>query len=173
MSEPFIAEIRIFAGNFAPRGWAFCDGQLLSIAQNTALFSLIGTIYGGDGRTTTALPNLRDRAPMHPGNGPGLTPRSLGERSGASAQTLSATEMAPHTHSMPCENESGNAGGINDSRHAVSLLGDKQYAASALPETMAASAIQSTGSGQAHNNMPPYLAMQFIIALTGLYPSRS
>ena len=174
MSEPFIAEIRIFAGNFAPRNWAFCDGQLLPIAQNTALFSLIGTIYGGDGRTTTALPNLKDRAPMHSGSGPGLTPRSQGQHGGNSAQTLTEAEMAPHTHSMPGSTDPGNKGEISSSsRYAVSPLGDEQYATTSLPKAMAAGAIQQTGSGQAHNNMPPYLALNFIIALTGTYPSRS
>ena len=98
MSDPFVAEIKIFAGNFAPRGWAFCNGQLLPIAQNTALFSLIGTTYGGDGRTTTALPNMEDRAPMHPGNGPGLTNRRLGERGGVETVTLSASNMPAHAH---------------------------------------------------------------------------
>jgi microcystin-dependent protein len=98
MSEPFIAEIRIFAGNFAPRGWAFCDGQLLPISQNTALFSLIGTTYGGDGRTTTALPNLQGRAPMHPGRGPGLTERRLGQKGGVETVTLSEAQMPNHNH---------------------------------------------------------------------------
>ena len=99
MSEPFVAEIRIMAFNFAPRGWAFCDGQLLPISQNTALFSLIGTTYGGDGRTTTALPNLRDRAPMHPGRGPGLTARRLGQKVGVDTVTLVEAQIPSHTHS--------------------------------------------------------------------------
>ena len=98
MSEPFTAEIRIFAGNFAPRGWAFCNGQLLPISQNTALFSLIGTTYGGDGRTTTALPNLKGRIPMHPGRGPGLTSRRLGQRGGVEMVTLSEAQMPNHNH---------------------------------------------------------------------------
>ena len=100
MSEPFVAEIRIFAGTFAPRGWAFCNGQLLPIAQNTALFSLIGTVYGGDGRSTTALPNLQGRAPMHPGTGPGLTTRRLGQSAGAETVALTAAHTPSHTHSM-------------------------------------------------------------------------
>ena len=100
MSEPFIAEIKIWAGNFSPRGWAFCDGQLLPISQNTALFSLIGTSYGGDGRTTTALPNLQGRAPMRPGRGPGLTPRSLGQNVGTETVTLVEQQMANHNHTL-------------------------------------------------------------------------
>ena len=100
MSEPFIAEIRIFGGNFAPRSWAFCDGQLLPIAQNTALFSLIGTTYGGDGRTTTGLPNLQGRAPMHPGRGPGLTSRRLGQNGGQETATLGEAQMPNHSHAF-------------------------------------------------------------------------
>ena len=111
MSEPFVAEIRIFAGNFAPRSWAFCNGQLLPVSQNTALFSLIGTTYGGDGRTTTALPNLKGRAPMHPGRGPGLTSRRLGQRGGAEMITLSEAQMPSHTHSA---NASNDAATFND-----------------------------------------------------------
>ena len=104
MSEPFIAEIKIFAGNFAPRGYAFCDGQLLQIAQNTALFSLVGTTYGGDGRVTFGIPDLQGRAPMHPGNGPGLTSRRLGNRAGVERVILTEAQMAAHTHSVRGEN---------------------------------------------------------------------
>jgi microcystin-dependent protein len=147
MSEPFIAEIRIFAGNFAPRGWAFCNGQLLPVAQNTALFSLIGTTYGGDGRTTTALPNLQGRAPMHPGRGPGLTSRRLGESGGSETVTLSTAQMPNHNHPLMASAEN------------------------LVP--MANEALPAAGGSQSHNNMQPYLAINFIIALTGLYPSRS
>ena len=107
MSEPFIAEIRIFAGNFAPRGWAFCDGQLLQISQNTALFSLVGTTYGGDGRTTFGLPNLKGRAPMHAGGGPDLTERRLGQSGGAETVTLTEADMPTHTHTMKASSELG------------------------------------------------------------------
>jgi microcystin-dependent protein len=173
MSERFIAEIRIFASNFAPRGWAFCNGELLPIAQNTALFSLIGTTYGGDGRTTTALPNLEGRAPMHPGRGPGLTSRRLGERTGLETATLSESQIPSHSHgaqgsetvavSGTPENNyvaRGGGRGINSYVDASAPIGTSKQ-------------LQSTGGGQAHNNMQPFLAINFIIALQGLYPSRS
>ena len=175
MSEPFIAEIRIFAGNFAPRGWAFCDGQLLPIAQNTALFSLIGTVYGGDGRTTTALPNLKARAPMHPGRGPGLTDRRLGEKLGAPAVTLTEAQMPNHGHTQTAF-PGGRAGSGNSNDVSGSQISRAQsnvhYAASGNAQ-MAANAIGNNGGGQPHNNLQPFLGMNYIIALVGLYPSRS
>ena len=172
MSEPFIAEIRIFAGNFAPRGWAFCDGQLLPISQNTALFSLIGTTYGGDGRTTTALPDLMGRAPMHPGRGPGLTDRRLGQSGGDSTVTLSEAQLPSHSHSWraaeapaalqaPSSNRSMTRSSINAWTTATNLV------------PLAEQALPSAGGSQAHNNLQPFLVMNFIIALVGLYPSRS
>jgi microcystin-dependent protein len=174
MSEPFIAEIRIFAGNFAPRGWAFCDGQLLPISQNTALFSLIGTTYGGDGRTTTALPNLEGRAPMHPGRGPGLTERRLGQKGGVETVTLSEAQMPNHTHPMMAVDRNG------EDRQAVGrALGRStggpmyQTDSSSNLVDLADAALPSTGGSQAHNNLQPFLAINFIIALVGLYPSRS
>jgi microcystin-dependent protein len=170
MSEPFIAEIRIFAGNFAPRGWAFCDGQLLPISQNTALFSLIGTTYGGDGRTTTALPNLQGRAPMHPGNGPGLTARRLGERGGTEAVTLSEAQMPQHTHALEGSRELGdnlNPGGNYLGRGTAMYLPPQNLAAMA-PESLA-----GAGGSQPHNNVQPFLTLTFIIALVGLFPSPS
>lgn len=171
MSEPFIAEIRIFAGNFAPRGWAFCDGQLLPISQNTALFSLIGTTYGGDGRSTTALPNLQGRAPMHPGRGPGLTDRRLGQRGGVEMVTLTEAQMPQHTHTMFGSEERG------DTTNAVgNYLGagtDMFATSSTSGTTLAEAVLPNTGGSQAHNNMQPFLTMNFIIALVGLYPSRS
>ncbi len=174
MSEPFIAEIRIFAGNFAPRGWAFCNGQLLPVSQNTALFSLIGTTYGGDGRTTTALPNMEGRAPMHPGRGPGLTSRRLGEKTGAETVTLSEAQMPQHNHGFVADGSSGGplGGGANASTPVNKYLGAsvKYQNNTGSPVNMAA--LSSSGGSQAHNNMQPYLAMNFIIALVGLYPSR-
>lgn len=174
MSEPFVAEIRIFAGNFAPRGWAFCNGQLLPISQNTALFSLIGTTYGGDGRSTTALPNLQGRAPMHPGRGPGLTSRRLGERGGVETVTLSEAQMPQHTHQMHASGRPAN----NDDPAADRYLGtagsaNAAYHSPANLVTMDSRSLESSGGSQPHNNMQPYLTINFIIALVGLYPSRS
>lgn len=178
MSEPFIAEIRIVAFNFAPRGWAFCDGQLLPIAQNTALFSLIGTTYGGDGRTTTALPNLRDRAPMHPGRGPGLTARRLGEKVGTGTVTLNDAQIPSHTHT-PWMNTNaipttGVPSGQFPSRHIDSYSPANVYKENpTLDATFASAQVSTTGGGQSHTNMQPYLGLNFVIALVGLYPSRS
>ena len=176
MSEPFIAEIRIFAGNFAPRGWAFCDGQLLPISQNTALFSLIGTTYGGDGRTTTALPNLEGRAPMHPGRGPGLTSRRLGERGGVETVTLTEAQMPNHNHSLRA-NTVGRGGGSRSpgNNSFANVQGGFAYVTGSDSNLVDLSelTLPNTGGSQAHNNMQPFLTMNFIIALVGLYPSRS
>lgn len=170
MSEPFIAEVRIFAGNFAPRGWAFCNGQLLPIAQNTALFSLVGTTYGGDGRTTLGLPNLQGRLPMHPGRGPGLTPRRLGESGGVTTVTLSEAQMPAHTHTMRARAD--DPGDLADpvGRSLARSSGGAAYGSAANLKAMHASALPNAGNGQAHTNMQPYLVMRFIIALTGMWP---
>lgn len=173
MSEPFIAEIRIFGGNFAPRGWAFCNGQLLPISQNTALFSLIGTTYGGDGRNTTALPNLQGRAPMHPGRGPGLTARQLGQRGGVTSVTLSEAQMPSHTHNfMASPNEADAYTPVN---HVMAATEPQYgyYADANNLSSLKSDALSNTGGSQAHTNMQPYLALNYIIALVGLYPSRS
>lgn len=172
MSEPFIAEIRIFAGNFAPRGWAFCNGQLLPISQNTALFSLIGTTYGGDGRTTTALPNLQGRAAMHPGRGPGLTSRRLGQTGGTENETLTDAQMPQHNHGLMAVNDVGEdrpAVGRGFSRSTGLLM----YHSGGTEVAMANAALPVEGGSQPHNNLQPYLAINYIIALQGLYPSRS
>lgn len=172
MSEPFVAEIRIFAGNFAPRGWAFCNGQLLPISQNTALFSLIGTTYGGDGRTTTALPNLQGRAPMHPGRGPGLTDRRLGQRGGVETVTLTEAQMPQHRHSAEATTDTGVTNEpVNHYPATVLGRGSNLYKSSGSHTPM--DPLRNSGGSQPHNNMQPYLAINFIIALVGLYPSRS
>ncbi len=172
MSEPFIAEIRIFAGNFAPRGWAFCNGQLLPVSQNTALFSLIGTTYGGDGRQTTALPNLQGRAPMHPGRGPGLTARRLGQSGGVETVRLSEAQMPNHKHEVNVTAGPGNRPGPAGNVFARAI-GATPYKAAGNMTAMADQALISTGGSQPHNNLQPFLAINFIIALIGLYPSRS
>ena len=172
MSEPFIAEIRIFAGNFAPRSWAFCDGQLLPISQNTALFSLIGTTYGGDGRTTTALPNLQGRAVMHPGRGPGLTSRRLGQKTGVEKVTLSDAQMPLHTHDLKARAKLANLPDPNGNSLAVGKgVGVYTNDTDSLV-SMNAESLNNTGGSQPHNNMQPYIAINYIIALQGLFPSR-
>lgn len=176
MSEPFIAEIRIFAGNFAPRSWAFCNGQSLPISQNTALFALLGTVYGGDGRTTFNLPNLQGRAPMHPGRGPGLTPRQLGERLGAETVTLTEAQLPAHSHGMNASSISIEDGSGNPARNLTGSDEEGEamtYHAPTNLQPFAEGAIESIGGGQPHLNMQPYLAINFIIALQGLFPSRS
>ena len=174
MSDPFIAEIRIFAGNFAIRGFAFCNGALLPIAQNTALFALVGTTFGGDGRTTLGLPNLSGRAPMHPGNGPGLSNRRLGESGGVEKVTLTDQQMAAHTHTMR-----GNSGPADDptpvgeslARSVPGNVYQQDTTSNLVP--LASSAMPGLGAGQPHDNMQPYLTLNFIIALQGIFPSRS
>jgi len=172
MAEPFIAEVRIWALNFAPRGWAFCNGQLLPISQNTALFSLIGTTYGGDGRTTTGLPNLQGRAPMHPGNGPGLSSRRIGERAGASTATLSEAQMASHNHAIQAAPDPAEDPGPGGKSFARSVGGMAYRTADSLV-ALDPDALPPTGGSQTHNNRQPYLGLNFCIALVGLYPSRS
>ncbi len=171
MSEPFVAEIRIFAGNFAPQGWAFCNGQLLPIAQNTALFSLIGTTYGGDGETTTALPNLAGRAPMHPGQGPGLTSRRLGQRGGVESVTLTEAQIPNHTHTMRAVPAPAGDDDVENDSVIARALGMNLYAPPNNLVTMAPQTLPSTGGDQAHNNLQPFLTLNYIIALVGLYPS--
>jgi microcystin-dependent protein len=173
MSEPFVAEIRIFAGNFAPRGWAFCNGQLLPVSQNTALFSLIGTTYGGDGRTTTALPNLQGRAPMHPGRGPGLTDRRLGQRGGTEMVTLSEAQMPNHEHTVRATNNPATAFAATNETALARAMGGAPYKDTSPNASFADGSLLAAGGSQPHNNMQPYLAINFIIALVGLYPSRS
>ena len=177
MSDPYIAEIRIFAGNFAPRGWAFCNGQLMPIAQNTALFALIGTTYGGDGSTTMALPDLQGRAPMHPGQGPGLSLRDLGENGGSETVTLTEAQIPSHGHTKgnSCRNAAASrqspVGGVPAAEPAgvTAIYVDDATAAG----RMAGQAAGPAGGSQPHNNMQPYLTLSFILALEGIFPPRS
>ena len=175
MADQFVAEIRIFAGNFAPLGWAFCNGQILPISQNTALFSLIGTFYGGNGTSNFALPNLQGSAPLGQGQGSGLSLRSVGESGGGQTVTLLASQMPAHGHSAMAVTSGGQdtpAGNV----WGESKLGKTPlyvYAASgAANVNMNPGALAPAGSNQPHNNMPPYLCLSFIIALTGVFPAR-
>ncbi|HEY8876941.1 MAG TPA: tail fiber protein [Roseateles sp.] len=171
MSDPFIGEIRLFAGNFAPRDWAFCNGQLMSIAQNTALFALVGTTYGGNGQTTFALPDLRGRVPVHMGQGPGLTPRTQGEMAGSETVTLLSSQMPAHSHALRASTAAASG-----SSPAGALLGStsvNSYDSSAAGVPMAPGAIGNSGGSQPHNNMAPTLTLNYIIALAGIFPSRN
>jgi microcystin-dependent protein len=170
--DPYLGEIRIFGGNFAPLGWAFCAGQMLPIAQYDALFSLLGTTYGGDGQTTFGLPDLRGRAPIHAGQGPGLTNRTPGEMGGSETTTLTVSTLASHTHVPQAAPDPGTSSHPTDNVWAASSIGDKQYAAA--PDTsMNPATISATGGNQPHENRQPFLAANFIICLEGIYPPRS
>ncbi|MDX1802432.1 MAG: tail fiber protein [Alcanivorax sp.] len=173
----FLGETRLFAGKFAPGGWSFCNGELLPIAQNTALFSLLGTTYGGDGRNTFALPDLRGQAPMHWGTGPGLTTRTLGDKVGVDAVPLQVAEMAAHGHQARAVSGPAETGqGPENACWAQSKLGRQTaelYGSGSTPTAMSEQALSAAGQGAPHNNMQPYLVLNFITSLTGLYPPRS
>ena len=171
MSEPFVGEIRMFAGNFAPRGWAFCDGQLLAVSQNDALFSLLGTIYGGDGRTTFALPDMRGRIPIHMGSGPGLSNRQLGSKGGSEKVTLTTNQLPAHGHAFQGTDQLGNTPNPSGNALAKSTAADA-YINEAPGAAMASGLVTESGGSRSHSNMQPYLAIHFIIALFGIYPSR-
>lgn len=175
MADAFIGEIRIFAGNFPPSGWALCNGQLLPISQNPALFSILGVQYGGDGRTTFALPNLMGRVPIHQGAGAGLTPRSMGQVVGQQTVTLLSTEMPAHTHTPMANSVFGTSGDPTNSLWSVGKVGrsgEEQLYATTPDTPMAIEALTATGGNQPHNNMQPYLVMNYIICLDGEFPSR-
>ncbi|WP_273652703.1 phage tail protein [Cellulomonas fimi] len=177
MSDQFVAEIRMFAGNFAPTGWALCDGQLMPISQNTALFSLLGTTYGGDGKSTFALPDLRGRSPLQHGQGPGLQPVAPGEVLGSQTVTLLESELPVHGHtvgSVP-DGTRGTTGNPSGGAWATSRIGrvtEELYGSGPGALTMSPAALSVTGGGQPHDNMPPYLVLTFIIALQGIFPPR-
>ena len=173
MADPFVAEIRIFPFNFAPKGWAWCDGQLLPLSQNTALFSLLGTTYGGNGKSNFALPDLQGRAPMHPGQGPGLSLHDLGETGGSETVTLLESEIPVHNHAMN--------GATQDPALAKAVNPDASWALSqgggiyqdSTDTQLAPEALAPAGGDQPHNNMQPYLTFYFNIALQGVFPPRT
>jgi microcystin-dependent protein len=173
MSEPFVGEIRMFAGNFAPRGWAFCDGQLLAVSQNDALFSLLGTIYGGDGRTTFGLPDLRGRIPIHAGTGPGLSPRQLGSKGGTEKETITVNQLPSHSHTIRATGDTATT--PNPSGNLLARTASlNPYTDQPLVGTndLNAATISNVGGSQSHSNTMPFLCINFIIALFGIYPSR-
>lgn len=173
MSEPFLGQIQPFGFSFAPRGWAACNGQLLAISSNTALFSLLGTIYGGDGRTTFALPDLRGRNMQHFGTGPGLTPRTMGEKGGRENVTLTEANLASHTHALHAETKAGDAPNPQDKMLAISPNNIYTAPDPTVNRVMASESITATGGSQAFSVENPFLVVNICIALTGVYPSRS
>jgi microcystin-dependent protein len=176
MADPFVAEIRIFPFNFAPKGWAFCDGQILPLSQNTALFSLLGTTYGGDGKSNFALPNLQGSAPMHPGQGPGLSLYDLGQSGGSQTVTLLQTEMPGHSHTAQAATTGGGVSSPQNNAWASGLKGHSPaYSASSGPTNVQMNPFGTSinGGNLPHNNMQPYLGLNFCIALQGVYPPRT
>lgn len=167
MADPYIGEVRLFAGNFAPNGWAFCDGQTVPIAENTALFSLIGTTYGGDGQTTFVLPDLRGRVPVHQGNG-----FVAGQAGGSESVTLLVSQMPPHTHAMLASASAASAA-HGPSEVLGSSTAMRLYGTGTPTMAMDANAITPAGGGQPHENMPPFVALNYIISLFGIYPSQN
>jgi microcystin-dependent protein len=174
--DSIMGQIIMFAGNFAPQGWAFCNGQLLNISQNQALFSILGTTYGGNGTTTFGLPNLQGRVPMHWGNGAGLTPRTLGETSGTESVTLLSTQMPTHSHILAANSGDGDQPSPSGNVPAVVNDGGRTTYpgfSSTSNATMSPAAISPVGGNMSHDNMQPYQCVSFIIATEGVYPSRS
>src|SRR5688572_30510264 len=174
MADPFVAEIRIFPFNFAPKGWAWCDGQLLPLSQNTALFSLLGTTYGGNGKSNFALPDLQGRAPMHPGQGPGLSLHDLGETGGSETVTLLESEIPAHSHALRASLDDGDLGAPGATRSLAKSGGGVIYTSNTASGTpsMAPEGLAPAGGDQPHNNLQPYLTFYFNIALQGVFPPR-
>ncbi|TSE11601.1 phage tail protein [Mesorhizobium intechi] len=172
MADPFVAEIRIFPFNFAPKGWAWCDGQLLPISQNTALFSLLGTTYGGNGKSNFALPDLQGNAPMHPGQGPGLSLHDLGETGGSEYVTLLESEMPMHAHTMMSNVNPANLATPSPVRSLARTSPGQSYTATATLTPLNNQAVGPAGGSLPHNNMQPYLTCYFCIALQGVFPPR-
>jgi len=176
MSDCYVGEIRMFAGNFAPAGWAFCDGALLPISENATLFNLIGTTYGGDGQSTFALPDLRGRVPVHSGTHPSGRTVILAEQGGAESVTLTVQQLPSHSHSIVASSERGSAAFTNTTGYPAATVnqGSEIYATSnGNAQPMAANAITATGGSQPHDNMAPYLGVNFIISLFGVFPTAS
>jgi microcystin-dependent protein len=176
MSTPFVAEIRIFPFNFAPKGWAFCDGQILPLSQNTALFSLLGTTYGGDGKSNFALPNMQGNVPMHPGQGPGLSLHDLGETGGSDTVALLESEIPAHSHTMMSLPAPANrTSPVGNSIARVQGVTGPYVPGNPQPAivSMSDSAVAPAGGDQPHNNLQPYLTLNFCIALQGVYPPRT
>jgi microcystin-dependent protein len=174
MADPFVAEIRIFPFNFAPKGWAWCDGQLLPLSQNTALFSLLGTTYGGDGKSNFALPDLQGRAPMHPGQGPGLSLHDLGETGGSETVSLLESEMPAHAHALQASNQPGEDPNPDPTHAIARSVGASLYqdVTNQNMVNLSDQAIAPAGGDQPHNNLQPYLTFYFCIALQGVFPPR-
>jgi microcystin-dependent protein len=172
MADPFVAEIRIFPFNFAPKGWAWCDGQLMPLSQNTALFSLLGTTYGGDGKSNFALPDLQGRAPMHPGQGPGLSLHDLGETGGSETVTLLESEIPAHSHALRASSDPADVQQPSPARSLARSAPGFAYVAGSPNATLAAEAHAPAGGDAPHNNLQPYLTFYFAIALQGVFPPR-
>jgi len=171
--DPFVAEIRIFPFNFAPKGWAWCDGQLLPLSQNTALFSLLGTTYGGNGKSNFALPDLQGRAPMHPGQGPGLSLHDLGETGGTDTVTLLESEIPSHSHTLRADAIDPADTNVPSGNASLALSTGGQLYQSANNTQLGNQAVQQVGGDQPHNNLQPYLTFYFNIALQGVFPPRT
>lgn len=171
--DPFVAEIRIFPFNFAPKGWAFCDGQILPLSQNTALFSLLGTTYGGDGKSNFALPDMQGNVPMHPGQGPGLSLHDLGEMGGSSTVTLLESEMPSHAHFLMASNQPGEDPQAVGEAFGRSVGTNLYQASNAGLVSMYNVAVTPVGGSLPHNNLQPYLTLNFCIALQGVFPPRT